>query len=89
MCALGHGIWLHSGELERALAYVKYLETEGADKRARDAEVERRVAHEKSRIEAERAARNFDAGIVTAAGKRIFFRRLTRATRGAISTGDL
>lgn len=58
MCALGHGIWLHSGELERALAYVKYLETEGADKRARDAEIERRVAHEKSRIEAERAARN-------------------------------
>lgn len=73
VCTLGHGIWLDAGELGRVLAYAKYLETEGAEKRARDAEIERRIAYEKSRLDAERAAKNFDSNIVTSAGKRLFF----------------
>jgi Zn-finger nucleic acid-binding protein len=73
VCALGHGIWLDAGELGRVLAYAKYLETEGAEKHARDAELERRIVYEKSRVDAERAAREFDDGIVTAAGRRLLF----------------
>jgi Zn-finger nucleic acid-binding protein len=73
VCAHGHGIWLDAGELGRVLAYAKYLETDGAQEHAKDAELERRIAYEKSRVEAERAARQFGAGIVTSAGKRLFF----------------
>lgn len=73
VCALGHGVWLDAGELGRVLAYAKYLETEGAANHARDAELERRITYEKSRVEAERAARQYDAGIVANAGKRLFF----------------
>lgn len=73
VCTLGHGIWLDAGELGQVLDYAKYLETEGAEAHARDAELERRIAYEKSRIEAERAARQFDAGFVRAAGRRLLF----------------
>lgn len=73
VCVLGHGIWLDAGELGRVLAYANYLETDGAVQRAQDADLERRIAYEKSRVEAERAARDFSGGIVTAAGKRLFF----------------
>jgi Zn-finger nucleic acid-binding protein len=73
VCSLGHGIWLDAGELGRVLAYAKYLETEGREKHARDAELDSRIEYEKSRVDAERAARQFGAGIVTAAGRRLLF----------------
>lgn len=73
VCVVGHGIWLDAGELGRVLAYSKYLETEGAEQRAQDAELERHVNYEKSRLDAERAARNYGAGVMAVAGRRILF----------------
>ena len=73
VCPLGHGIWLDAGELGRVLAYAKYLQTEGAAASARDAELEQRIAYAKSRVDAERGARDYDAGLVRAAGKRLLF----------------
>lgn len=73
VCPLGHGIWLDAGELGRVLAYATYLETEGAEQHAREAELARRIEYEKSRLDAERAARQFDASLLGAAGARIFF----------------
>ena len=73
VCVLGHGVWLDAGELGRVLAYAKYLETEGAEIRAQDAELERRINYEKSRLDAERAARDYGAGFMTVAGRRILF----------------
>ena len=73
VCPIGHGIWLDAGELGRVLAYARYLETEGAEQHARDAELARKIRYEQSRLDAERASRKFDAGLVSAAGRRLFF----------------